>query len=128
MLFRSNKCSKCASTFSLLYPFLDGKNIFSIFNGNLYVDNNLWNVFQALMDHNHRPFECVGTPDEIAAAMFMGLQKGRKYNILERFEQTILSKLENPEKLVNNILNSQGTDSMPTNFSRLSRSWMKQLS
>ncbi len=126
--FWCNKCSKCASTFSLLYPFLNDKNIFSIFNGNLYMDNNLWNVFQSLMDHSHRPFECVGTPDEIAAAMFMGLQKGRKYNILERFEKTILSKLENPEKLVNNILNSQGTDSMPTNFSQLSRSWMKQLS
>lgn len=125
--FWCKKCPKCASTFSLLYPFLKDKDIFHIFDGNLYMDNNLWNTFQSLMNH-HNSFECVGTPNETVAAMFMGLQKGYKYNILEKFEKTILPKLRNPEELVNNILNSQGIDSMPANFSQLSRHWMEQIS
>jgi UDP-N-acetyl-alpha-D-muramoyl-L-alanyl-L-glutamate epimerase len=63
------KCPKCLSTFILLYPFLK-ENTIKIFGKNLLEDKKLDPILNSLINDNTvKPFECVGTREEIRLAL-----------------------------------------------------------
>lgn len=64
------KCSKCLFTFIILSPFVEPKVLEDVFGSNLLNDNDLLVFFEELTGlADVKPFECVGTVDEVNAAL-----------------------------------------------------------
>src|SRR3989304_6267059 len=68
-------CPKCLSTFILLFPFLGPKKIIKVFPHSLYEDEHLASLLDDLVSENKiKPFECVGTREEIKVGLFLSLR------------------------------------------------------
>ncbi len=70
------KCSKCLFTYIILSPFLEPDELENIFGHNLLDDPGLLPVFKELTGKTEaKPFECVGTIDEIHFALHHSKQQ-----------------------------------------------------
>ena len=64
------ECAKCVFVWTMLSAFLPNKELEKIFGKNLYQDKKLKPIFQELLGQKkHKPFECVGTPEEMEKAL-----------------------------------------------------------
>ncbi len=69
-------CPKCLFTYIILSPFLDRKVLMDIFGGDLLADRSLEPIFRELTGLAEvKPFECVGTPEEVKAALWKSTNK-----------------------------------------------------
>ncbi len=65
------KCPKCLFTFIILSPFISQNRLEQIFGRNLLEDDSLENVLDELTGKAAvKPFECIGTPDEVRGALW----------------------------------------------------------
>lgn len=63
-------CPKCLFVYIILSPYLSIKELDSIFGARLFEDESLLNDFHKLIgDIAEKPFECVGSRDEVNAAL-----------------------------------------------------------
>lgn len=70
------KCAKCLFVFTSLAAFVPKKEVLDIFGKNLFEDKPLLKTFRELLGlENFKPFECVGTPDEMREALSKIAQK-----------------------------------------------------
>ena len=70
------KCPKCLFTFIILSPFLSPDKLIEIFGSNLLEDPELENYFDELTGVSEvKPFECIGTVDEVNAALCLARDK-----------------------------------------------------
>jgi hypothetical protein len=121
------KCSKCLFAFAVLYPFVSEKELFKIFNKNLFNDRKLVSVMEELIgERNFKPFECVGTTKESLIAFYMSWQKAGKAGdlpfLLKHFEKEILKKHPGLGKESKNILISWNIkNNLPKGLERLLR-------
>ncbi len=83
-------CAKCLYVYILLAAFLNDKTLVDIFGCNMLERNDLSEMLDGLMlDGEDKPFECVGTKDEVRLSLKMALDR-RKENtppLLKRFEE-----------------------------------------
>jgi uncharacterized protein with ParB-like and HNH nuclease domain len=92
-------CPKCAFVFSVLYPFITKNEVLMIFGRDIYNDESLLSLFQELLGYSgHKPFECVGTNEEVIFSMYLSvelyLEDGRQLPfILDFFHTTIAPTL-----------------------------------
>ncbi len=64
------KCAKCLFVFSQLSAFVSKDELLEIFGKNLFNDKALLSLFKELLGiKEFKPFECVGTPDEMKIAL-----------------------------------------------------------
>jgi len=88
------KCSKCLFTFIILSPFIEPDELTKIYGKNLLDDADLKLFFDELTGlADVKPFECVGTVDEVNAALCLGLQQYEGVELpylLEYFKNSIL--------------------------------------
>ncbi len=69
-------CPKCAFVYAILRPFLSKQETLEIFWKELYNDQNQTQLFQELLwISGVKPFECVGTNEEVILAMKMAHEK-----------------------------------------------------
>lgn len=70
-------CPKCLFVFVMLFPFLDESFLTtSIFTKNLYEEETLLPLLLELTGKTkQKPLECVGTYEEVKAALFLSIQK-----------------------------------------------------
>jgi tRNA(Ile)-lysidine synthase TilS/MesJ len=74
-----NECPKCVFTFLILYPFLKEKEILKIFGENIFENEKLLPVFERLVGlKEFKPFECVGTKNEVKKAIELSIEKIKK--------------------------------------------------
>jgi len=67
-------CPKCLFTYAILSPFLPQEKLEKIFGKNLLKDENLIPVMKELNGKTMvKPFECVGTPAEVNAALWQSV-------------------------------------------------------
>lgn len=65
------KCPKCLFTYIILSPFLVPSTLVDIFGKNLLDDRDLIAYFDELTGYSKiKPFECIGTVDEVNAALY----------------------------------------------------------
>ncbi|TSC87414.1 MAG: putative UDP-N-acetylmuramoylalanine--D-glutamate ligase [Microgenomates group bacterium Gr01-1014_7] len=83
------ECSKCLFSYLILYPFL-GKKLIRIFGKDLLNDETLSPIMEELLQFpgKFKPFECVGTKEEVEYAMLLGILKGPK-KLLEKYKSKI---------------------------------------
>jgi hypothetical protein len=71
------QCSKCLFTYVMLTPFLSQEKLEKIFGNNLLKDNTLASIMDELDGKAAvKPFECVGTPEEVSAAVQRAAETG----------------------------------------------------
>ena len=69
-------CPKCAFVFLILSAFISKKEMLKIFKKDLFDDPKLENTFLELLGKkNHKPLECVGTPEEAKKALSLVIKK-----------------------------------------------------
>lgn len=96
------KCSKCLFVFSILSPFLDYDRLCAIFGGDLLDDPALTADFDGLCGFLPvKPFECVGTPSELCAALWMTADRFQKAGralpcLLRRFTEKAVRTDDRP--------------------------------
>ena len=69
-------CAKCLFTYIILSPFIDPNKLKKIFGKDLYADRNMLGLFNQLTGQTEfKPFECVGTIDEVHCALTIAIDK-----------------------------------------------------
>lgn len=99
------QCAKCLFVFVMLYPFVELPILTQqVFLSNLFEDNSLLPSLLDLADETrNKPLECVGTDQEVRAALWLAVQKHTHENLplpplLARIKELVLDKYH-PEKL-----------------------------
>ena len=85
-------CPKCLFVYIILTPFLTEEELAAIFGSKLLDKPTLEKDFRELVgiDEN-KPFECVGTRGEVAAALKNYVQRGGRSLLTDRYREEILS-------------------------------------
>ena len=117
-------CPKCLSTFILLFPFLGPKKILEVFPHSLYEDERLTLLLDALILENRvKPFECVGTREELKVGLFLSLKNysgGNLPKILEFAKKKYLTDSKYLEKKTEEIFaNWDGNNNLTPEFSKV---------
>ncbi|MDD4409457.1 MAG: hypothetical protein PHW52_02265 [Candidatus Pacebacteria bacterium] len=105
-------CSKCLFVFIVLSPFLSKKELFLIFDKDLFADKDLIPIMIELVDEKKvKPLECVGTRKECLIALYLSWKTnnllGQKQpELLAYFEKKVMPKHINLEKEVDKVLNN----------------------
>lgn len=111
------ECPKCAFMFIMLAAFLSKEEVVAIFGQDLLMKDSLLPVYKELLGvEGIKPFECVGTPEEVKLAFYKTHEKGEFIDevIMSMFEKDVLPdlKIEELEKSVVSI----GEDLVPEEF------------
>ena len=76
------KCSKCLFAFIILSPFIQREKMEEIFAKNMLDDKNMLQYFNELTGiADEKPFECVGTVDEVNQALDLILKNYNQHNL-----------------------------------------------
>lgn len=87
------ECAKCAFVFAILAPFVPREKLVGAFGKNLFADEMLLPLYKQLYGvEDIKPFDCVGTPEEVTVAFAIAHEKGEYKNdaIMQFFVQEIL--------------------------------------
>ncbi len=113
------ECPKCLFTFSQLAAYIDRSKLINIFGQNLFAKPELLPLFQELWgERKFKPFDCVGTPTEVKAALLLsGAKKEWQTDyIVKYFKKNIGSKIKNPGKLISDALKNKDEHNIPADF------------
>lgn len=104
------KCSKCLFTYIILSPFIDEEILIHIFGKNLLNDPDLYRYFNELTGQSKvKPFECVGTVEEVNLALSMFISKNKDSDLpllaKDYLKSGLAKKYEgiNPEKYLKKL-------------------------
>lgn len=76
------KCPKCLFIFIILSPFIELDKLTSIFGNNMLENIELLDTFKELLGYSdNKPFECVGTYEEVRYACTKTIEKLQQSNI-----------------------------------------------
>ena len=112
------ECPKCLFVFIILSPFLKEDELIGIFNKNLFENNELESVFEALLNHDKiKPFECVGTKREVFTALSLItrqliLQNKPLPYLLENFNNDYGSEVNKHAMLAESIFKHYNTENL----------------
>jgi len=113
------ECPKCASTFALFAAFISKDQLVEIFGKNLFEDPMQGILYKQLLGiEGNKPFECVGTVDEMRTAFLLAHEQGNLDDTpaMQNFINQVLPNIKDPEALKEKEL-SPGTDhSIPKEF------------
>ena len=113
------QCPKCAFIFICLACFVDKNKIINIFGKHLLNDESLLNLyFQLIGEKDFKPFECVGLPEETAAAVYLLSDKKDWQDdfIMRKLLPVAKKKYPDRQKLLDEVF-SYGDDSLiPDSF------------
>ncbi len=102
-----NHCPKCAFVFCMMTAFLPLKQVVKIFGKDLHADESLLPLYRELLGlAAHKPFECVGTPDETKAAFLLAMRRGdaKKSAAMRMFEKEVLPTIDDQDMLIDACL------------------------
>jgi len=117
-------CPKCLFVFMILYPFLEEKDLFSIFNKNLFEDKNLRKeALELIGKKKTKPFECIGTTKESLVAFYLSYKKGKKYYLLDYLNKNGYLKNINPKKILNSF---NKKNNLPLKFKKILQNEIKR--
>jgi len=113
------ECPKCLFTFSQLAGYIDRPKLINIFGQNLFARPELLPLFQELWgEKRFKPFDCVGTPAEVRAALLLsGAKKDWQADyIVKYFRKNIGVKIKNPGKIISEALKNKAEHNIPADF------------
>ena len=115
-------CPKCVFVFLMLSPWLADDELARVFGGNPLEDaGNLGLVEELAGLARMKPFECVGEPDEVIAALWLLHRDGRfaASPALGLARERIFPSLREPERLVERVLAPSEEHLLPEAHARM---------
>lgn len=112
------ECPKCLFVFIMLAAFLSKEKVLGIFGKNLFTNEQLIPLFRELLGVGEiKPFECVGTPEEVRYAMYLVNKKGEfgETPMVQIFEKEAMLSDDEAEKLREGLF-SVNTNKLPEEF------------
>jgi UDP-N-acetyl-alpha-D-muramoyl-L-alanyl-L-glutamate epimerase len=113
------RCAKCVFAAILLTPWLAAEPLAAVFGINPLAEpaNLVW-VQQLLGLGDHKPWDCVGTPGEVTAALWLAAQRHGDAGLpaLRWFQETIAPGLADPEELVRRELAPSSDHHIPPSW------------
>ncbi|HET9412480.1 MAG TPA: hypothetical protein VFO38_06635 [Candidatus Saccharimonadales bacterium] len=106
-------CYKCCFIFALYAAMLPDNTVITMYNQNLFDNPELLHKYRQLWGaEGIKPFDCVGTPEEMQATMYLALKKPAfSQSVIGRdFATHVLPAINNPEQLVEQVLQPDFTD------------------
>jgi hypothetical protein len=113
------KCPKCAFAYTLFAAFQPHDVLEKIFGGNCFDVPELQKTYRELLGlEGFKPFECVGTSDEVRAAFLLAHTRGDLEETLamQLFIKEVLPTIKNPEVLVAQELATGNDHAIPKEF------------
>lgn len=110
------ECDKCSFVFAILAAFLPLTTLQDIFKKNLFDDAELLPRYRQLWGAEaFKPFQCVGTPEETQAALYLATRHEAYANTVigQEFLQKVLPGIADPEALVADVLAPDYNDVSP---------------
>lgn len=115
-------CPKCVFVFLMIAPWQDDDGLARIF-GRIFIDDpaTLPVVEELAGLAGTKPFECVGEPDEVVAALWLLHESGcfAETPALRAFRARILPALASPRALVDDVLRPSPDHAIPPPWSRI---------
>lgn len=113
------KCAKCAFMFLMLSAFLSKDEVTGMFGQNLFADLSLIPLYQQLLGiRDIKPFDCVGTFEEVAIAFYIVHKKG-EFNedpVVKMFERLVLPGMKDVSKLKSHVFQVGEVHTLPGEF------------
>jgi len=111
------ECDKCLFINLILAPFLPRATLRQVFGSEPLSDPNRIEQLRALVGIglDHKPFECVGDPDESAVAL-VKVSQLRDWEDVPHLAE--LALLVSPDRSFDELLESQGPSNVPANWLR----------
>lgn len=103
-----NHCSKCLYVYIMLYPYLKEEELMLVFDHDLLDDSTLEEDFLGLVSVDKiKPFECVGTKEEINYCLQKAIEKGNGNlpYLLNLYNQKYNQKVS--DEMVENYFNKE---------------------
>jgi len=116
------QCPKCVFVWTMLSAFLPLKQLIKIFKCNLYQNKKLEPIFQELLGQKKtKPFECVGTPEEMQLALYLASKKSDyQHNfIIKQFTKQLLPKIKNIKYLQKKLFKTYNQHNLPKKFQQI---------
>ncbi len=110
-LYWCGECSKCAFVFLILSPFIPPAELLKVFGKNMFSDPQIDETWQELLGlTTHKPFECVGTVNEVKQAFSLAAkyypevsQWESHLDLPDDFDYTALSEHCIPEEIAQRV-------------------------
>ena len=116
------ECPKCAFVFVMLAAFISKEDVVKIFGENLLNKESLINTYKELLGITGiKPFECVGTPNEVKVAFYLTHKRGEFEEdvAMKMFLGEVLPKIKNIEEIKQNVFAIDDDSSVPEGFRSL---------
>lgn len=113
------QCPKCAFIFTILSAFLPKYQLMNIFGQNLFSQTSLLQTYKKLLGISPiKPFDCVGTPEEVQLALYLAMQKNEYINtpVMKLFQKEVLPKIKNIDNLSKEVFNLSDKHRIPKEF------------
>ncbi len=114
-----NACPKCVFMFACLTAFLPKEIVTDIFGANLYSDQGLIPIFKELLGlEGFKPFECVGTPEEMLVAMYRAQETGSydKEPAMMLFKEHDSLRVDSLKDMQDRVFSIHGPGTIPREF------------
>ena len=113
------RCAKCVFAAIVLTPWLDAEGMAAVFGTSpLAAPENLPVVRTLLGLGDHKPWDCVGTPGEVAAALWLSCRREPDSPLpaLRWFRDTVAATLEDPQEQVRRELAPSPVHRLPARW------------
>lgn len=114
-------CPKCAFVFAIFSAFMPKEKLLEIFGKNLYANPELLETYRELLGLvGIKPFECVGTDEEVQLALYLAHNRGEYEEdpVMQMFVAELLPSLQ-LEKLQEKLLQTYEHDLLPERFRKI---------
>jgi hypothetical protein len=113
------RCAKCAFAFAMFSAFLPKKQLVNIFGQNLFNRSDLLQVYKELLGVSAiKPFDCVGTPEEVQVAFYLAMLRREYENdiAMKFFQKEVLPKIKNIDTISNEVFKLSIENRIPEEF------------
>ena len=121
-------CPKCLYVYIMLKAFLDDETLSKIFKEDMLENESLQDIFNGLVYPNlDKPFECVGTKDEINLSLTMIVKKCKEQNIqIPKLLKGYEVNLENLEEKIKEYSKEWDSENnLPEEFEKILKEYIK---
>lgn len=116
------QCPKCAFVFACMAAYLPKATLLAMFGSNFFEDEKLLPLYRELLGlERFKPFECVGTVDEVKAAFLLARKRGdlKDTAAMKMFEAEVMPSIKDPSALIASALAPAHEQFIPEPFRSL---------
>jgi hypothetical protein len=113
------ECPKCAFVYAIFAAFIEPTTLEKMFGENLFQSKELLKLYKELLGlEGNKPFECVGTPEEVKTALLLAKKypENQETCVMKIFEKEVMPSIKNPEEVIAECLKISEKHCIPEGY------------